>query len=65
MSHDCISLSNPFGNDLIQSLPPGSIYLGGTDPGRFIVTALEKSQMDGEHYTVIWPKGSQKEFVIA
>ena len=21
--------------------------------------------VDGEHYTVIWPKGSQKEFVIA
>jgi hypothetical protein len=39
-----------FGNDIIQSLPPGSIYFGGTDPGRFIVTALEKSQRDGEPF---------------
>jgi hypothetical protein len=39
-----------YGNDIIQSLPPGSIYLGGTDPGRFIVTALEKSQMNGDPF---------------
>ncbi len=35
--------SAAFGNDVITSIPPGSIYFGGTDPGRFIVTALQKS----------------------
>ena len=39
-----------FGNDIIQSLPPDSIYLGGTDPGRFIVTALEKSPRAGDPF---------------
>jgi len=36
-----------FGNDIIKSIPAGSIYFGGTDAGRFAVTALQKSQMDG------------------
>jgi outer membrane murein-binding lipoprotein Lpp len=39
-----------FGRDIIASIPPGSIYFGGTDPGRFIVTALEKSQVDGDPF---------------
>ena len=39
-----------YGNDIIQSIPPGSIYFGGTDPGRFIVTAMEKSQIDGDPF---------------
>src|SRR5262245_37416951 len=25
-----------FGRDIINSIPPGSIYFGGTDPGRFL-----------------------------
>jgi hypothetical protein len=29
-----------FGNDIVKSLPRGSIYFGGTDPGRGLVTAL-------------------------
>jgi beta-lactamase regulating signal transducer with metallopeptidase domain len=36
--------SKLFGDEIIQSIPEGSIYFGGTDPGRFIVTALQKFQ---------------------
>lgn len=42
--------ASAFGNDIIQSIPPGSIYFGGTDPGRFIVTAMEKSQIKGDPF---------------
>jgi beta-lactamase regulating signal transducer with metallopeptidase domain len=42
--------SEIFGDDVIQSIPPGSVYFGGTDPGRFIITALQKSQLDGEPF---------------
>ncbi len=37
-----------YGKDIINSIPPGSIYFGGTDPGRFIVTAMSKSQTSGD-----------------
>src|SRR5580658_6186216 len=30
--------STAFARDIIGSIPPGSIYLGGTDPGRFLVS---------------------------
>jgi len=39
-----------FGNDIIKSIPPGSIYFGGTDPGRFVVTAMQKSQVEGDPF---------------
>lgn len=42
--------SRKFGDEIIQSIPPGSIYFGGTDPGRFIVTAMQKSQIHGEPF---------------
>jgi hypothetical protein len=42
--------SAAFGNGVIQSIPPGSIYFGGTDPGRFVVTAMEKSQVNGDPF---------------
>ena len=29
-----------FGTDIIKSIPKGSVYFGGTDPGRGLVTAL-------------------------
>ena len=32
-----------FGEGIIQSIPPGSIYFGGTDPGRGLVSALCES----------------------
>lgn len=37
-----------FGHDIFQSIPRGSIYFGGTDPGRFIVTTMEKSQVSAD-----------------
>ena len=42
--------SAAFGRDIIDSIPAGSIYFGGTDPGRFIVTAMCKSQPDGDPF---------------
>ena len=46
--------SNPwlhrFGKDIIASIPPGSIYFGGTDPGRFVISALCESQVDGQPF---------------
>lgn len=39
-----------FGNDIIQSIPAGSIYFGGTDAGRFVVTAMQKSQVSGDPF---------------
>ena len=32
-----------FGREIVRSIPPGSIYFGGTDPGRGLVTALSAS----------------------
>jgi hypothetical protein len=45
--------SAAFANDIIQSIPPGSIYFGGTDPGRFLVTAMEKSQVNGDPFFLL------------
>lgn len=39
-----------FGDDIINSIPPGSIYFGGTDPGRFVITAMQKSQIAGDPF---------------
>ncbi len=35
---------------IIQSIPAGSIYFGGTDPGRGLPTAFEKSSIDGDPF---------------
>ena len=45
--------STMFGNDIIQSIPPGSIYFGGTDPGRFLVTTMCKSQVNADPFFVL------------
>ena len=37
-------------NDIINSIPPGSIYFGGTDPGRGLPTAFSKSQVDADPF---------------
>ena len=39
-----------FGTNIIASIPAGSIYFGGTDPGLFIITALQKSQVQAEPF---------------
>ena len=45
--------SAAFGRDIINSIPAGSIYFGGTDPGRFVVTAMCQSQPDGDPFFVL------------
>ncbi len=42
-----------FGREIIDSIPEGSIYFGGTDPGRFIISALTESQEDGKRFFVL------------
>src|ERR1019366_6341572 len=42
-----------FGRDIIATIPPGSVYFGGTDAGRFIVTALCRSQVNGDPFFVL------------
>jgi hypothetical protein len=42
-----------FARDIINSIPPGSIYFGGTDSGRFLVTALSRSHINGEPFFTI------------
>jgi hypothetical protein len=42
--------SKAFGDEVIQSIPQGSIYFGGTDQGRFIITAMQKSQTEGDPF---------------
>jgi hypothetical protein len=42
-----------FGRDIIASIPAGGIYFGGTDPGRFLVTALCKSQVSGDPFFTV------------
>lgn len=39
-----------YGNEIIGSIPPGSVYFGGTDSGRFIVSALCESQVTGKPF---------------
>ena len=39
-----------FGTNIIASIPAGSIYFGGTNAGRFIITALQKSQVQAEPF---------------
>jgi hypothetical protein len=39
-----------YGNDIIKSIPPGSIYFGGTDPGRGVITAMSESHADGRPF---------------
>jgi hypothetical protein len=45
--------SAKFGRDIIAAIPPGSIYFGGTDPGRFIVTAMCHSQAAADPFFVL------------
>ena len=39
-----------FGEGIIQSIPAGSIYFGGTDPGRGLVTALCESHTQAKPF---------------
>ena len=42
-----------FGKDIISSIPKGSIYFGGTDAGRFIISVLCESQRDGQPFFTV------------
>jgi len=37
-------------HEVIESIPGGSIYFGGTDPGRFLITALQKSHTNADPF---------------
>ena len=39
-----------YGNDIIKSIPEGSIYFGGTDPGRGVITAMCESHADAKPF---------------
>jgi len=41
-----------YGNAILDSLRPGMVYVGGTDPGRFIPTFLNETT-DGEHHVIL------------
>jgi hypothetical protein len=43
-------LLHRFGRDIIASIPTNSIYFGGTDPGRFVITALSQSHVEGRPF---------------
>ncbi len=42
-----------FGAEIIQSIPAGSIYFGGTDGGRFLISAFSKSHSKGRPFYTI------------
>jgi hypothetical protein len=42
-----------FARDIIESIPAGSIYFGGTDSGRFLVTALSRSHVNADPFFTI------------
>jgi hypothetical protein len=39
-----------YAKNIIESIPAGSIYFGGTDPGRFLITAMQKNQAAGDPF---------------
>ncbi|HEY1663443.1 MAG TPA: hypothetical protein VGI03_13575 [Verrucomicrobiae bacterium] len=45
--------STLYANEIINSIPSGSVYFGGTDPGRFLITGMEKSQVNGDPFFLI------------
>jgi hypothetical protein len=49
--------SRAFGQEVINSLPPGSIYFGGNGPGLGLVTALSKSHAQGEPFFTLGQSG--------
>jgi tetratricopeptide (TPR) repeat protein len=41
-----------YGQTLLDSLRPDMVYVGGTDPGRFIPTLLNETSDDGRHIVI-------------
>jgi hypothetical protein len=46
-------LLHRFGREIISSIPKDSIYFGGTDPGRYIISALSESHREGKPFFTI------------
>jgi len=42
-----------FAEEVFRAVPRGSVYFGGTDPGRFMITALSTSHADGNPFFTI------------
>jgi len=42
--------SAAYAGDIIESIPAGGVYFGGTDPGRFLITAMQKNQVAGDPF---------------
>lgn len=42
--------SAAYSKEIIDSIPAGSIYFGGTDPGRFLVTGMQKSHVNADPF---------------
>jgi hypothetical protein len=56
------ALTNPkhalaFGREILDSMPRGSVYVGNSDAGRFVVTALCRDQTAGDPVFVITLNG--------
>lgn len=42
-----------YADEIINSVPQGSIYFGATESGRFLITGMQKSQINGEPFFTI------------
>ena len=42
-----------FGREIIDSIPRGSIYFGGTDSGRFIISAMSESHREAKPFFTV------------
>jgi hypothetical protein len=49
MAHDSPHLV-AIGKEIVASIPLGSIYFGGTDAGRLVITAMSRSHLNGEPF---------------
>lgn len=48
-------LLEEYANGILQAIPPGSVYFGGTDPGRFVITVF-RDVLKAPDICVITPK---------
>ncbi len=44
-----------YANQIISSIPSGSIYFSGAGPGRFLITAMQKSHVNGDPFFTLDP----------
>ena len=43
-------LLQKFADEIFKSIPPGSVYFGGTDAGRFVISAMSRSHTAGSPF---------------